>query len=219
MRMDIPPRPRRLSHLLFGGRGAMRPDFFNSLAGLGQRTQDPRLHHGRRGRAHPGGRRPGVRRLLHPGWGRAPADGRLLEPRDDDPVVGVPACAGVGSRPAPAPRFPACSIPFGGLAGHGRSARGIDVARRRRGAWRRWRGSLPAACFGAQASEKRRLRQRLCQGDRRSSEATPFRSRCVRSRRRSPCPPSDRRASSSSATRGQRSAARAQASPRSTGTP
>ena len=46
----------------------------------------------------------------------------------------------------------------------------------------------------------------------------PFRSRCARSRRPSPCPPSGRRASSSSATRAPRSAARAPASPRSTGT-
>ena len=46
-----------------------------------------------------------------------------------------------------------------------------------------------------------------------------LRSRCARSRRRSPCPPSGRRASSSSAMRAPRSAARAQASPRSTGTP
>ncbi len=47
----------------------------------------------------------------------------------------------------------------------------------------------------------------------------PFRSRCARSRRRSPCPPSGRRASSSSETHAPRSAARARASPRSTGTP
>ena len=45
------------------------------------------------------------------------------------------------------------------------------------------------------------------------------RSRCVRSRRRSPCPPSGRRASSSWATRAPRSAARAPTSPRSRGTP
>ena len=46
-----------------------------------------------------------------------------------------------------------------------------------------------------------------------------FRSRCARSRLPSPCPPSGRRASSSSATRDPRSAARAPASPRSTSTP
>ena len=49
--------------------------------------------------------------------------------------------------------------------------------------------------------------------------APPFRSRCARSRRPSPCPPSGRRASSSWATRAPRSAARARASPRSTSTP
>ena len=46
-----------------------------------------------------------------------------------------------------------------------------------------------------------------------------LRSRCARSRRPSPCPPSGRRASSSSETRAPRSVARAPASPRSTGTP
>ena len=46
-----------------------------------------------------------------------------------------------------------------------------------------------------------------------------LRSRCARFRRRSPCPPSGRRASSSSETRAPRSAARAPASHRSTGTP
>ena len=46
-----------------------------------------------------------------------------------------------------------------------------------------------------------------------------LRSRCARSRRPSPCLPSGRRASSSSETRAPRSAARAPASPRSTGTP
>ena len=47
----------------------------------------------------------------------------------------------------------------------------------------------------------------------------PVKSRCVRSRRRSPCPPCGRRASSSWAMRARRSAARARASPRSRGTP
>ncbi len=46
-----------------------------------------------------------------------------------------------------------------------------------------------------------------------------FRSRCVRFRRARSCPPSGRTASSSSATRGRRSAVRAPASPRSTGAP
>ena len=49
--------------------------------------------------------------------------------------------------------------------------------------------------------------------------ADPFRSRYVRSRRPSPCPPCDRRASSSSATRAPRSAARARGFPRSTSMP
>ena len=44
------------------------------------------------------------------------------------------------------------------------------------------------------------------------------RSRCARSRRRSPCPPAGRRASSSSATRAPRSAVRAPTFPRSRGT-
>ena len=46
-----------------------------------------------------------------------------------------------------------------------------------------------------------------------------IRSRCARSRLPSPCPPSGRRASSSSGTRARRSAARARGSPRLTDTP
>ena len=53
----------------------------------------------------------------------------------------------------------------------------------------------------------------------RIGEGHAFRSRCVRSRRPSPCPRSGRRALSSSATRAPRSAARAPAFARSTGTP
>ena len=52
-----------------------------------------------------------------------------------------------------------------------------------------------------------------------SAAVAPFRSRYARSRRPSPCPPSGRRASSSSATRARRSAGRARGSPRSRGTP
>ena len=51
------------------------------------------------------------------------------------------------------------------------------------------------------------------------SGAGLIRSRCAQSRRPSPCPPSGRRASSSSATCARRSAARARGSPRSRGTP
>ena len=97
-------------------------------------------------------------------------------------------------------------------------------ARRRRTSRRRrrTRGELdgPDARGAARVARGSWRTRRLSPGrGRPHRRASTLRSRCARFRRPSQYPPSGRRASSSSETRGPRSAARARAFPRSTGTP
>ena len=81
------------------------------------------------------------------------------------------------------------------------------------------RGHLQPLIRHDGVTDRRRWESALQPAGRGTARTPTLRSRCARSRRRSPCPPSDRRASSSSASRAPRSAARARGSPRSTGTP